>query len=294
MTSAIEFKHISKGYGQFTALDDVNLTIEENKIYGLLGRNGAGKTTLLNILATHTFQSSGQVSVFGKDVAATPEVVHNICYVRENSIYPYGFKLKYILEIARNFYPNWSDEFASELVEAFDLNLEKKVRQLSRGMRSSIGIVIGLASRAPLTVFDEPVLGLDAVARQVLYDRLLEDYSNFPRTFILSTHLIDEVSSLFEKIVILRDGKVILHEDAENLRAKGYYLSGNRAAVTELAQNLRTLHTQTLGGTSQVAVYGELSPTLETAAAKENVEISAIPLQKLFVYLTEKRGEDHE
>ncbi len=118
--------------------------------------------------------------------------------------------MRHVLSLASHLFPNWDDEFAQSLVDDFKLPRKRDVRKLSRGMLSALGVTIGLAARAPLTFFDEPYLGLDAVARQLFYDRLLADYAEHPRTVVLSTHLIDEVADLIEHVLLLDRGKLVL------------------------------------------------------------------------------------
>src|SRR6185437_4426143 len=136
----------------------------------------------------------------------------------ESQKYPDTFRIIDVLAVAKTLYPDWDDAYAKSLIEDFRLPIKRKIKKLSRGMLSSVGIVVGLASRAPLTIFDEPYLGLDAVARVLFYDRLLEDYAEYPRTVILSTHLIDEVSRLLEHVLVIDNGKLLLDEDADALR----------------------------------------------------------------------------
>ena len=131
-----------------------------------------------------------------------------------------------MLEVAKSLFRNWDDDFAYSLIDDFNLPLKCKIIKLSRGMLSSVGIIIGLASRAPLTIFDEPYLGLDAVARGLFYERLMEDYSEHPRTVILSTHLIDEVSNLLEHILVIDRGEIIINQEAEDLRGMAYTVTG--------------------------------------------------------------------
>lgn len=296
MTLAVETKNLTKRYGKFTALDGMNLSLEENKIYGLLGRNGAGKSTLLNLLTTQNIPTAGKMQIFGEDPWENSRVLQKICYIRENAIYPYHFRLRVILQIAADFFPNWSADFAADLIDAFELDLGKKVFQLSRGMKTALGVTIGLASRAPLTILDEPALGLDAVARQIVYDRLLQDYSEHPRTILMSTHLIDEVSTLFEQVVIMDKGKLILQDETELLRDKGFYLAGKKDLVLEFAKGKEMIDEQHLGGQSQVAIFNQLTAEETSKAVDMGIEVSVIPLQKLFVYLTEKekRCNHHE
>ena len=122
--------------------------------------------------------------------------------VREDQIFP-DFKVRHALRAASLFYPNWSSELAETLLEDFDLPINRAIKKLSRGMRSALGIVIGLAAQAEITLFDEPYAGLDAVARQLFYDRLLASYAEHPATVVLSTHLIDEAADLLEQVVII-------------------------------------------------------------------------------------------
>jgi ABC-2 type transport system ATP-binding protein len=214
MTAAISVAGLTKSYrsGLFrpeeeAALDHVNLTVGAGTITGLLGRNGAGKTTLLRILAGQEFPSSGSVRVLGAPPAENEDVLRRLVFVREDQAYP-EIKVGQALRVASWFYPNWDSALASSLADDFGLRAGKAVQRLSRGQRSALGITIGLAARAEVTLFDEPYAGLDAVARQLFYDRLLADFAEFPRTVLLSTHLIDEAAALFEGVIVIDRGRV--------------------------------------------------------------------------------------
>jgi ABC-2 type transport system ATP-binding protein len=232
MTPAISVAGLTRRYRDQVALDQVTLDLEPGSITGLLGRNGAGKTTLLRILAGQEFASAGTVTVLGASPVENETVLHQMVFVREDQSYP-DLKVRRAIPVASWFYPNWSHELADELLEEFDLPLNRKVRRLSRGMRSALGIVIGLAARAEVTLFDEPYAGLDPVSRQVFYDRLLADYAEHPRTVLLSTHLIDEAAGLFEKVVVIDRGRIVLNTAADDLRGAATSVSGPAIAVAE-------------------------------------------------------------
>src|SRR5690606_30706764 len=155
----------------------------------------AGKTTLMSILTAQNFASSGEVSVFGEHPYENARVLSRVCFVRESQKYPDDATPGHAFRAARLFFTNWDQGLADQLIRDFQLPMKQTIKKLSRGQLSAVGVIIGLASRAEITFFDEPYLGLDAVARQIFYDRLLEDYSEHPRTIILSSHLIDEVSN---------------------------------------------------------------------------------------------------
>ena len=209
---------VTKSYGSLAALDGVSVELAGNTIHGLLGRNGAGKTTLMRILTGQSFETGGTVEVFGQHPYENADVLSRTCFVKERHHYPEKFRVKHALRAAALVYPNWDDAYAAALLADFALPAGRLLAKLSRGQLSAVGVIIGLASRAPLTLFDEPYLGLDAVARQIFYDRLLEDYTEHPRTVILSSHLIDEVSNLIEKVLVIDRGRIIMAEDTDAVR----------------------------------------------------------------------------
>jgi ABC-2 type transport system ATP-binding protein len=209
MTSpTISVAGLTRRYRGQLALDDVTFDVQGASITGLLGRNGAGKTTLLRIIAGHEFASAGSVTVLGASPVKDEEVLRRMVFIREDQTYP-DIKVRHALRVASWFYPHWSHELAEALVADFGLPLNRRIKKLSRGMRSAVGIVIGLAARTEITLFDEPYAGLDAVARQMFYDRLLAEQDEHPRTVLLSTHLIDEAAGLLERVVIIDRGRVV-------------------------------------------------------------------------------------
>lgn len=285
MTAAIEATGVTRRFGSLRAVDDVTFSIEEGAICGLLGRNGAGKTTLMQLLTGQDFVSGGSISVFGQSPVENASVLQNVCFIKESQKYPEDFKVKHVLKSAPWFFQNWNADLAGQLVEEFRLPQGRKIKKLSRGQLSSVGVIVGLASRAPLTIFDEPYLGLDAVARQLFYDRLLADYALHPRTVVLSTHLIDEVSNLLEHVLVIDNGRIIIDDSADNLRGSATAVVGTKAAVDEFARNRQVLHRDNIGGISS-ATIGTLSDDDRKAAAAAGLELSAVSLQQLIIRKT--------
>ena len=158
-------------------------------------------------------------------------------------------------------------------------------------MLSAVGIVIGLASRAPLTIFDEPYLGLDAVSRELFYNRLLEDYSEHPRTIVLSSHLIDEVSNLLEHVLVIDNGKLIIDKNAEELRGKAYTVTGQSTKVENFLAGKETVHREPFGGLlSATVIHGQEDGSDQIQAAKSGLEISPVSLQQLIIHLTNRKS----
>ena len=283
MTPTISTTALGRRYRDQVALDDVSLTAEPGTVTGLLGRNGAGKTTLLRIVAGLEFPTSGSIRVFGEAPAENDAVLRRMVFVREEQSYP-DIRVCHVIRAASWFYPNWSQDLARQLVADFDLPPQRRIRKLSRGMRSAVGIVIGLAARAELTLFDEPYAGLDAVARQLFYDRLLADFAAHPRTVVLSTHLIDEAADLLEHVVMLDRGRVVLDAPADDVRGTAMTVSGPVAAVEEFVAGRPVWHRQRLGARAAVTVAGPLGAAAQARARARHLSLEPLSLQQLLVH----------
>src|SRR4051812_48128242 len=183
-------------------------------------------------------------------------------------------------------FPHWDRAYADSLVEDFQLPLNRKIKKLSRGMLSALGVIIGLASRAPLTLFDEPYLGLDAVARQLFYDRLLADYTEHPRTVMLSTHLIDEVSELIEHVLLIDRGHLLVNEDADTLRGQVITVSGPVGVVDEFTANRDELHREQVGVLVRATVRSSSGADERREAKSKGLDVESVSLQQLIVRLT--------
>ena len=167
MAAVIEVSGLTKRFGSVTAVDDATFSVGENKIYGLLGRNGAGKTTLMQLLTGQDFATTGDIRVFGESPVENASVLQRTSFIKESQRYPEDFRAKHVFKSAPWFFEHWDAEFAEQLIADFRLPTNRRIKKLSRGQLSAVGVIVGLASRAPLTFFDEPYLGLDAVARQI-------------------------------------------------------------------------------------------------------------------------------
>ncbi|MDQ0646470.1 ABC-2 type transport system ATP-binding protein [Microbacterium natoriense] len=287
MTAVIEVHNLTKRYKDKNALDDVTLSLEPGAIYGLLGRNGAGKTTLMSILTAQNFETSGTVKVFGEHPYENARVLSRLCFVRESQKYPDDAHPRHAFKAASMFFPNWSQAVADDLVEQFQLPMRQKIKKLSRGQLSAVGVIIGIASRAEITFFDEPYLGLDAVARQIFYDRLLEDYAEHPRTVILSSHLIDEVANLIEKVIVIDNGRIILNDDTDAVRDRAVTVIGDASVVDSWTTGREVLHRESLGRVVSVTTLGALTPEERADVTAAGLELAPVSLQQLIVRLTQ-------
>lgn len=275
---------LAKAYGKKEVLHGIDLELEKGKIYGLIGRNGAGKTTLLSILSAQSPATRGTVTCNGMPVWENREALDHICFSREiNPITGFGqntYKIRDYLRAAAVYMPNWDKELAERLTEKFGLDVKKKICKLSKGMMSMITIIIALASKADYTFLDEPVAGLDVVAREQFYRLLLEEFSETGRTFVISTHIIEEASDVFEEVIMVDKGQIILKENTVDLLDRARHVSGKAEDVDALTAGLKVAHEEKLGRSKGVTVL--LKPG-EELKGNADVTVQPVNLQQVFV-----------
>ena len=289
MSNVLECKDIVKKFKEKEALKGVSLSLEKGKIYGMIGRNGAGKTTLLSIMSAQSKPTKGSVNLDGEDVWENQKCIDNICFSRElnplSSFGPNNVKVKELLKMAAIYYPHWDKQMADSLVKEFDLNVKQKISKLSKGMLSMVTIIIALASKSEFTILDEPVAGLDVVAREQFYKLLLDEYNATGRTFVISTHIIEEAADLFEEVIIVRDGNILLKENTMDLLERAYHVSGAAAEVDELTARYEAHHIENIGRSKGAALLLNSGERLEVS---QDVMVQPMSLQNLFVALCGK------
>lgn len=288
----LECSAITKRFGKKEVLKGIDLTIEPGKIYGLVGRNGVGKTTLLSVMTAQAASNEGTVTYDGQPVWENRDALDHLCFSRElntmTSFGPNNQKIKEYFRLAALYYPNWDQAYADELMKRFGINTKQIVCKMSKGMLSMVTITIGLASKADITILDEPVAGLDVVAREDFYKELLEEQGRTGRTFIISTHIIEEAADLFEEVIIMKDGKVFLQENTVDLLERAAHVTGLEEEVDRVTEGLEIYHEEKMGRSKGVTVLLKEGQTLPRSG---EVTVQPISLQNLFVALC---GRDSE
>lgn len=281
---SLKCENIVKTYNKTDVLKNINLEIEHGKIYGLIGRNGAGKTTLLSILTAQNPATSGTVTYDGMPVWENEKALEHLCFSREiNPVTAFGpntMKVKEYLRIASVFYPKWDKQMAKRLTEMFHLDVKKKISKISKGMMSMVTVIVALASKADITIMDEPVAGLDVVAREQFYQLLIDEYTNTGRTFIISTHIIEEAADVFEEVIILKDGAVLYKENTQELLERSMHVSGSETDVDAACAGLAVHHMKKMGRGKGVTVILEPGQKL---AEGYDVTVQPVNLQELFL-----------
>lgn len=281
----IECEQVNKKFGKKAIFEDLNLSFEENRIYALLGRNGAGKTTLLKLIATQFLPNEGRIKINGESAYENEKVLKKLCFMTENLLGYDGYKVSKIFKIAKQFYENWDEAFKDRLCELYQLDVGMKLSNLSKGQQTAVSLIIGMASRCPIVMFDEIYAGMDPVARAQFYEILAAEWETNPRTFIISTHLIEEMSQMFTDVVIIDKGRILVDESVENVHQKSWKISGAREKIDALDAG-KVLSRKYIGGVGEASVYGEISDSEREKMQAEGLEIDSLTLQELFLALT--------
>lgn len=287
---SLTINQVSKVYGKKVALNQLSLELEDGKIYGLIGRNGAGKTTLLSIASAQNAATDGEVLLDGKKVWENDEALKDICFSREIATTATDSrntsKVCEYLRIASILYPNWNAELADELINEFGLDRKMRMNKLSKGMQSMVTIIVALASGARFTFLDEPVTGLDVVAREYFYKVLLDEYAKGERTFVISTHIIEEAANVFEEVIFIHEGKALLKEETDSLLERTIHISGKEEDVDAVCDGKKVHHVEKLGRSKGVTVL--LNSGEEPDTKGRDVDIRPLSLQDVFVALCGK------
>jgi ABC-2 type transport system ATP-binding protein len=271
----IEFSDVTKKYGSLAAIDRITLAIPENGIYCLLGRNGAGKTTFMKLLAGHIATNGGKITVEGKPVSPgrMPECVN---YIESGSV-QFNMKVSDLIDAAAGLQEDFDLDFARKMTEKFELNLDKKFKKLSFGMKTMLTTILLLANNSLAILLDEPTLGFDALMRSQFNTLLLESYHARPRIIIVSTHLIDEIAKVIERLIIIDNGKILMEAGIEEIDERAYTLSGLTKAVTPLLKELNCIGKTEMGSAMAAHIYDKrITPP-------EGVTIDRLSLQDFFI-----------
>ena len=278
----IELNQVTKRYGQASVLKNITLTIDEPGIYCLLGRNGAGKTTLLKSIAGYQNITSGSIEVDGKEIT-TSTLDTGVSYI-ENFAKHFNLPVRKLLKIASEVNPSYDYDFASEMMERFELDGKKKFNHLSLGMKTMVSTIICLASSKEVILLDEPVLGFDAIMRVEFYDMLTESFKEHPRIIIVSTHIIEEIAKTIDKLIIIDKGSIRFFDTLQSVGTKAFSVSGLQRDVETATRGLKVIGQDTVGGLVTCCIFD--TPPQESAS----IEVRPLSLQDFFIQMVGHKG----
>jgi ABC-2 type transport system ATP-binding protein len=217
MTAIIEARGLTKSYGDTPALRGVDLNVQPGRIVGLIGPNGAGKTTVIKaILGLTSFD--GELKVLGRDPRTERnQLMNEVCFIADVAVLPRWLKVSQALDFVAGVHPRFDRKKAEEFLAKTDIRLDRRVRQLSKGMVTQLHLALILAIDARLLVLDEPTLGLDLLFRRSFYDNLLNDYFDKERTILVTTHQVEEIENILTDVIFIQHGKIVLDSPMEAL-----------------------------------------------------------------------------
>jgi ABC-2 type transport system ATP-binding protein len=216
----IEARGLRKTFGSTTALDSVDLNIEEGRILGLIGPNGAGKSTFLNaVLGLIPYE--GQLNVLGIDPWKDREaLMRDVCFIADVAVLPRWLKVKNAIDYVAGVHPRFDRARAEALLARTQIKMNSKVRELSKGMVTQLHLALIMAIDAKLLVLDEPTLGLDLLYRKQFYDTLLNDYFDHKRTIVVTTHQVEEIEQILTDVMFINRGRIVLNSPMENFETR--------------------------------------------------------------------------
>jgi len=281
MTNIITARNLSKSYGSFQALKNVNLTIRQGQIVGIIGANGAGKTTLLNsILGLGTYD--GELDVLGyAPYSERDEMMKEICFISDVATLPKWIRVEEAIDFVEGVHKSFDRQKALNFLAGTSIPLDKKVRQLSKGMIVQLHLALIMSIDARILVLDEPTLGLDIIYRKKFYRQLLEDFFDEDRTILITTHQVDEIENILSEVVFIRDGNIILTADMEDIGEKWLVLNPPTENI-DAARALSPVSEQTMLGRTSFIFKDR--PREELARLGD---VGRINLSDLFVTLME-------
>lgn len=299
----IELKNVTKKFDDFTALDDVSLTIEKGTAYGLLGSNGAGKSTILRLLSGIYIQDSGEVTIDGHKVYDNTDIKKQVFFINDETVQFSSFTLKTLKNYYKNFYPNFSEKIFEELRSKINLPLDKKIGDFSKGMKRQAIVIIGLACCTEYLLMDEAFDGLDPTMRIIIKQMIIDAMIDRKLTTIISSHNLKEINEVCDTACLIHKGKVVFSRDLDSLKSNIHKVqlvfppdeNGNATIYTKQeleSTGLEILHYEQVQSICYIIVKGDIESINVAFAVKNPVVMDIIPLtlEEIFIYELEVLG----
>ena len=293
----IELKGVTKRFDSFTALDNVDLTIETGTAFGLLGSNGAGKSTILRLLSGIYRQEGGEVLIDGSEVYSRPEVKERVFFINDETVQFGGYTLKSLKNFYKGFYPNFSEEIFEKLRETIKLPLDKKIDTFSKGMKRQAIVIIALACRTDYLLLDEAFDGLDPTMRIIVKRMLVDAMLDRKLTTVISSHNLKEINEVCDSVALIHHGKVLFSRDLDSVKGNIHKIQAvfpEEYTEKEAFPELDVLHFEKSKSVLYLIVRGSEEEIREKLAGKNPVVLDIIPLslEEIFIYEMEGMGYD--
>lgn len=278
-TIILKTSNLTKKYGDFTALNEVNITLNKGAIYGLIGRNGAGKTTLLKLINEQLFATSGSI-----------ETNSQTCLSKDFQSAFKNMRIKDLFALAKLQFPDYNTKLESKLIKTFKVPLKKMYDKISRGNQNLISIIITLCSNVDLLLFDEPYTGLDPVNRELIYQELIRQNIEDNKTIILSSHLVSELSSMISHVIMVNEGEIVLDQNMDALKSRAFEIIGNQELVLSNLENKKIIQKKIFHNQLTAHILDSLSEHEIDHIKSLGCQVNSLSLHQLIVSLSTEEG----
>ncbi|SHJ63901.1 ABC-2 type transport system ATP-binding protein [Geosporobacter subterraneus DSM 17957] len=292
----IEVKGLTKHFGNFKALDSLDLHVKEGSVYGLLGPNGAGKTTLIKHLMGIYRQDSGTVLVQGEPVYENPNMKSSIGYISDDLYFFSQYTIDEMADFYASIYPQWSWERYKLLKQVFPIDSKRRVTRLSKGMQKQVAFWLSICTLPRLMILDEPVDGLDPVMRKKVWNLVLQDVAEYKTTVLVSSHNLRELEDVCDHVGILHNGKIVVERELDNIKSDIHKLqiAFSGEVPKDFLSDEEVLHASKNGSVLLMIVKGERDRLLTKVQNHNPVILDLLPLtlEEIFIYELGGMGYD--
>lgn len=292
----IKVKNVVKTFGDFTALDNLTLNVEKGSVYGLIGPNGAGKTTILKILAGIYKNNAGKVNIDGSDVFENMQIKERLTFISDDLFFFSTYTIKDTAKYYAGLYKNWSWERFESLKEIFKIDVNRKVRRLSKGMQKQVAFWLSISAQPDIMLLDEPVDGLDPVMRRNVWRLMLSDVAERGTTVLVSSHNLRELEDVCDHVGIMHNGRVVLEKALDDVKGNTHKLqvAFSGEVSPELIAEIKPIHRETYGSVNIFIVKGDGEEILKTVKGYSPLICDILPLTLEEVFIYELGGLGYE
>ena len=290
----IEVRDVVKEFDGFRALNGLTLTVPKGSVYGMVGPNGAGKSTIIRHLTGIYRQDSGTIMIDGQPVFENPAVKERIAYIPDDIHYFSNATIKETMHFYKSIYPKFDEARFNKLGEVFQLDLNRQMRRLSKGMQKQAAFWIAVSMRPDVMILDEPVDGLDPVMRRQIWSVIMSDVAENGTTVLVSSHNLRELEDVCDHVGIMNKGEILIERSLSDLQENIVKLQLALPDGTELPEGLEIVHQSRNGRLQSLIVRGKQDEILERVSMANPLFVDAVPLSLEEIFIYELGGADYE
>ena len=285
----ISINNLSKYYGSFKALDNISINIEKGTIHGIIGENGAGKTTLIHCITGIYRCDEGSITIDGSPVYDNPAVKEKIGYVADSNSYFPNFKIKDMINFYKGIYPTFSQERFAELNSIFNLDTNRRIKQLSKGMQMRLSLMLNLSFHPETLVLDEPTSGLDAIAKKQVMDILISEVSQYGCTIVISSHHLRELEMMCDNITLIQNGQILYQDSIEDIKNRIVKYQAVFKETPDLSDIDGIIATEQIGSIYYITADNNNIKEALISKGADIAEQIGMSLEDIFIYTSKDR-----